>query len=64
MPGKPGQICPCLGMIGYKLQCPLEIGARRSGFAGSRLKYTQVVPAVGVFGLETQRQVLLVDGLL
>ena len=64
MPGKPGHILSCAGKIGYKSACPLEIGARRSGFARSRLKYTQVVPAVGVFGLETQRQVLLVDGLL
>ena len=51
-------------MVGCELQGMLKTRTRRDRLARACLQHTQVVPAVGVVGLQTQRLVLFVDRLL
>jgi hypothetical protein len=64
MRGKLSEVGAGLRVAGRELQRVLEIGAGVGGSSGAGLEHTQIVPAVGIGGLEVECLGLFFDCLL
>ena len=61
--GQAIEVGPGLLVIGIELKGVEKIGTGSGGAARAGLKDAEIVPAIGVVGLEVKREALLIDGL-